>query len=123
MANEPQAFNLFDGEPVIEEPKRARTRDPETSKRAAAAVGQFAGSHYEQIITALGRAKELGAEQIAGLTGIAAYQVRKRTVELQRKGVIEIVLDKSGDPKTRETATGRFERLWKLLPQADAQKA
>lgn len=87
---------------------RARARDPQTSHDAASTVDRFASGHYALILDALRRFKRAGAEQIAGATHLDAYQVRKRTVELERAGRIRVT------DETRVTATGRRERIWTL---------
>lgn len=108
-------ISLFDEAPVVAPPARARKKDPSTSQRSAARVVEFEGSHYDQIIDAMGRHREMGAEQIASFTGIDPYQVRKRLPELQKRNVVRVVLNADGTAKDRETVSGRYERLWELV--------
>lgn len=88
-----------------------RASDPITSFEAADRVKEFKAAHHEKIITVLRTSfwKALGAEQIADLTGLDAYQIRKRLPELQKQGLAHPY------PETRLTATGRHERLWAAL--------
>jgi predicted ArsR family transcriptional regulator len=85
-----------------------RASDPITSFMAADRVKEFKAAHHEKIITVLRTSfwKALGAEQIADLTGLDAYQIRKRLPELQKRGMVQPY------QQTRKTATGRHERLW-----------
>jgi len=50
-----------------------------------------------------------GAEQIAALTSLDAYQVRKRLSDLQKRDLVQPY------QQTRKTATGRRERLLAAL--------
>ena len=86
-----------------------RASDPITSFEAADRVKEFRASHHKQIVVALLMLEEAGAEQIADLTGLEAYQIRKRLAELEKMGVAQPC------QQTRKTATGRRERLWIAL--------
>jgi predicted ArsR family transcriptional regulator len=87
----------------------ARKTDPSTSHEAAARVKEFGKSQQQLILSALRRFTKAGAEQIAAATKLDAYQVRKRTSELSRDGLIRV----TGD--TRKTASGRPERVWEAV--------
>lgn len=96
---------LFDPPPRT----RARRTDPDTSQLAAARVREFAGTHQAKILDAMKRiGAPAGAEQIAAYARIDAYQVRKRLPELQAAGLAFPM------NVTRDTVTGRRERLWCL---------
>ncbi len=86
----------------------ARRTDPETSQNAAARVSEFQAGHHAMILSTLRRFEKAGAEQIAAATKLDAYSVRKRTAELQQKGLIKLT------GETRVTASGRHERVWAI---------
>lgn len=71
---------------------RARNSDPVTSHRAAARSVHFAGSHASRILHALrnGFHDGLCAEEIGEFTGLTVVQVDRRTIELQRAGLIRV---------------------------------
>ena len=83
-----------------------RANDPVTSFMAADRVHEFQADHCTRILSALKRMGQAGAEQIAAMTGLEAYQIRKRLPELQKQGLAQPYQE------TRLTATGRHERLW-----------
>lgn len=88
---------------------RARRSDPSTSHEAAAMATGLAAQHQQRVLHAMRAAGEpVGAEQIAERTGMDAYQVRKRLVELQRAGLIALT------GAERPTKSGRRERVWRL---------
>lgn len=84
----------------------ARSSDPITSFMAAYRVPEFKTAQHTKIMLALLTLGKAGAEQIADLCGMDAYQTRKRLPELQRAGMVQAY------EETRKTATGRLERLW-----------
>jgi predicted ArsR family transcriptional regulator len=88
--------------------RRARTLDPETSHDAAASMTLAANRQCAQVLNALRSIREGGAEQIAEACGLDAYQVRKRTSELQDAGLIETTGER------RKTRSGRSERVWRV---------
>lgn len=71
---------------------RARSTDPITSHQAAKRAERFAASHAGQILDALRRGFSDGqcAEEIAEMTGLTVVQIDRRTIELQRKGLIRV---------------------------------
>lgn len=93
---------------LIESP-RARRSDPSTSHDAAARVSEFAHSQHQAILSALRQLGRAGAEQLAAELKLNAYQVRKRTKELQDAGLCRTT------GETRKTVTGRFERVWEAV--------
>lgn len=86
-----------------------RANDPVTSFMAADRVHEFQADHCTRILCALKRMGMAGAEQIGAVTGLDAYQIRKRLPELQKRGMVQ------PHQETRLTATGRHERLWIAL--------
>ena len=84
----------------------ARRSDPATSKAAARRVREFAAGQCATILATLRQNKALGAEQIADITGIESYAVRKRLADLEHASLARPL------PQHRETRTGRNERLW-----------
>ena len=116
--------SMFGGDEIatdIEPKARARRADPATSKDAANAVGQFSGDHYAKIKQAMAQlGRPCGAEQISatllrGGVKLDAYQIRKRLPELRKLGAVRVV-EEGGHEATRETASGRHERMWALVP-------
>lgn len=89
----------------------ARNTDPVTSHAAADRLA-FRESQWNQILEALSKHGELGAEQIATHIQLQPYQIRKRLPELQDKGLV------TPTERTRLTLTRREERVWRLLPVA-----
>ena len=85
-----------------------RASDPITSFEAADRVKEFKESHHTLIMDAFRKhaTSTLGAEQIANITWLDVYQVRKRLPELAKLGQVRVY------QTTRLTATGRRERLW-----------
>lgn len=91
-------------------PVRARRTDPGTSHQAAAMSTELAKVHQQRVLSALRRSLvPLGAEQIAVLADLDAYQVRKRLPELQDQHLVELA------PGERKTSSGRSERLWQPM--------
>jgi len=70
---------------------RARSTDPHTSHVAAMRARNFADTHANRIVEALKEHGRMSAQGIAGMTGLSVEQVDRRTVELQRKGLIAVV--------------------------------
>ncbi len=80
------------------EPKRARNRDPETSKDAARKTWRFATSHAQRILAALQTHGPRSAHELSQLIGLSVVQIDRRTVELQRNGYIDVAkLDDGAD--------------------------
>lgn len=72
---------------------RARTTDPVSSHIAAAGSVQFADSHAARILHVLknGFSDGMCAQEIGEASGLTVVQVDRRTIELQRKGLIRVV--------------------------------
>lgn len=94
--------------PMFDEP-RARRRDPETSKQAALAAKELQAAHCDAILKALRKHGPLSKDGIAARTPLDGTQVARRTVELERAGLIE----DSGEKAL--STSGRWERVWRAL--------
>jgi hypothetical protein len=72
---------------------RARATDPVSSHIAAAGSVRFADSHAARILHVLkhGFSDGMCAEEIGECCGLTVVQVDRRTIELQRKGLIRVV--------------------------------
>lgn len=72
---------------------RARATDPLTSHVAAAGAAQFADSHGARILHVIQTLNVDGmcAAEIGEACGLTVVQVDRRTVELERKGLIRVV--------------------------------
>lgn len=75
------------------QPRRARTTDPLTSHAAADGAAKFADSHAARILHVLQDAPPDGmcASEISDVSGLTVVQIDRRTIELQRKGLIRTV--------------------------------
>lgn len=72
--------------PELKVEPQARARDPGGSRGAARRVRGRAREHKQRILEAIRRHPGLEARQLADLTGIEAYTVRKRTADLRNEG-------------------------------------
>lgn len=101
--------------PTRQEVRRARANDPATSKAAAEGVKEFAASHYALILLALRDLGPLTVSQLARATGFGEQQVNKRLPELQRRGLVALVVNDRGDVHTRRGDSGRMQRVWRAV--------
>ena len=87
---------------------RARNTDPTTSHAAAAGSVQFADSHAARILHVLRNADASGlcAAEIGDECGLTVVQVDRRTIELERKGLIRVV------QKDGQDVTAHGMRVW-----------
>lgn len=85
----------------------ARHSDPATSKAAAIAAEGLQARHHALILECLRKHGPLGKDGIAARTRLDGTQVARRTVELQRLGLIEHT------GKTVPSTAGRLEREWR----------
>lgn len=71
----------------------ARATDPKTSHMAADNAAKFADSHAARIMYVLQQAPDDGmcASEISDASGLTVVQIDRRTIELQRKGLIRTV--------------------------------
>jgi predicted Rossmann fold nucleotide-binding protein DprA/Smf involved in DNA uptake len=87
------------------EAPRARKRDPETSKAAAASATRLAADHHALILDALARGPA-GKDRLAVITRLTGVQCCRRLCELERAGLIRPT------GKTVTSTAGRQEREW-----------
>ena len=87
---------------------RARRSDPATSFTAAEAARDLQARHQRQILECLREHGPLGKDGIAARTRLDGVAVARRTVELERAGLIETT------GRTVMSAAGRPEREWHL---------
>jgi hypothetical protein len=85
---------------------QARRTDPETSHAAAAQAKELQAKHQRIIVAALEQFGPAGKDRLAALTCLTGTQIARRTVELERAGVIRWT-----GRKVSSTA-GRLEREW-----------
>jgi predicted transcriptional regulator len=76
-----------------------RALDPMTSVLAAERAEKFKASHAERILSALKENGPASASKLQALTGLTIVQIDRRTIELQRAGLIEVVIA-GGQPLT-----------------------
>lgn len=72
--------------------RRARSTDPETSHTAAKNAERFAATHAGRIHAALKAHGPRTAHELSLLIGLSVVQIDRRTVELQRAKLIDVVL-------------------------------
>lgn len=89
----------------LDEP-RARSRDPITSKLAAAAAKDLQRAHCDEIVRALQKFGPMGKTGIASRCRLTDVQVARRTGDLQRAGLIKLT------GQTSMSAAGRPEQQW-----------
>lgn len=101
-------FDMFEPLFVSKTKELARSKDPSTSKRAAAKVKDFAesicGKIYEELKKADGTMEEL-----AHRTGLTPPQVWRRLPDLQKANKAEPT------DKERPGASGRAQRIWRAI--------
>jgi predicted ArsR family transcriptional regulator len=90
----------------------ARKTDAATSHAAADRVHEFARSHQELILTALRDFGPSTYHEAAARCGIEPHAAGKRFNELERAGLIRVVVDGMGDELTRPSPSGRKARVW-----------
>lgn len=79
------------------ETTHARRSDPGTSHMAAKRAKNFADTHKGRILAAIQRCGHATAHSISCYTGLSIVQVDRRTKDLQRDGLIEVVQENGRD--------------------------
>lgn len=92
---------------------RARSRDPLTSKWAAAQVSS-ADAHMTRIHEVLTMYGPAGKDRIAALAGLTATQVARRLPEMRTMGLVGLT------GETVQSASGRQEREWQAISKEKA---
>lgn len=85
----------------------ARRSDPATSHAAAASAKELQGEHQRLILACLEQHGPLGKDGISARTRLSGVAIARRTVELQRAGMIEWT------GRTVPSTAGRKEREWR----------
>lgn len=98
-----QQLDLFAAPPM------ARRRDPDTSRAAAESAKEMQARHHDIIRKALQRHGPMGKDGIAARTQLTGVAVARRTIELQRLGLIRWT------GKTVPSTSGRAEREWEAV--------
>lgn len=91
----------------LDEP-RARSRDPVTSKLAAASAKELQARHHILILECLRKHGALSKDGIASRTRLDGVQTCRRLTELARAGLIK----ETG--RTVLSTAGRSEREWEI---------
>ena len=91
---------------------RARTRDPITSKLAAAQV-MTSDSHYQAIYETLKGWGPMGKDEIAALAGLEPSQVARRLPEMRKLGMVGLT------GETVQSRSGRQEREWQAIDKKE----
>lgn len=89
--------------------QRARWSDPLTSHRAAEKSRIFASGHARRILDALKLHGPRAACELEQLIGLSVAQIDRRTTEIQRAGLIEVVQENGQD----KTVAGC--RVWRAV--------
>jgi ribosomal protein L9 len=87
----------------------ARRADPATSHQAAASAKELQAKHQQAIVDVLRVYGAMGKDGIAAYTHLTGVAVARRTVELERAGLIRWT------GKTVTSNAGRQEREWEAL--------
>lgn len=97
--NESVTQDMVDGMDDMGGLLRARVTDPVSSHIAAVGSVRFADSHAARILHVLknGFSDGMCAEEIGDACGLSVVQVDRRTIELQRKGLIRVVQRNGAD--------------------------
>jgi predicted ArsR family transcriptional regulator len=85
-----------------------RRTDPVTSKIAGTMAREFKGDHERRILEALAAGPGT-KDEIASRCGLSEQQVARRMHGLARAGLVETT------GTTRPSASGRPERVWRVL--------
>jgi hypothetical protein len=84
---------------------RSRSKDPATSKEAAAKVEDFSAAMYQKISAELDKGNGT-YEELADRMGAGKDQLCKRLPEMERLGIIQLT------GELRKGSTGRNQRVW-----------
>ena len=93
---------------MFDAPPRARSHDPSTSHAAAASARELQADHHAVILAALREFGPSGKDRIASFCRLTGVAVARRTVELQRAGLIVTT------GRNVTSTSGRSERQWAI---------
>jgi predicted ArsR family transcriptional regulator len=95
---------------TFDELRRARPRDPETSRTSAAQSHGLAAEHRLLIMHAMrdGAGRDWTAHEVAAVCGLTSVQVSRRLAELRDDGEI------CETGMTRPTPSGRPAQCWRI---------
>ena len=102
-------LDLIPPQPVAAVMPRARREDPATSHAAADEARELAQRHARIIVQCLKDCGPLGKDGIGARTMLTGVQIARRTVELERSGLIRWT------GKTVKSTAGRGEREWQAV--------
>ena len=107
-------LDLYGGVPAMlqsmpAEIPKARRADPATSHAAADEARELAQRHARIIVQCLKDSGPLGKDGIGARTQLTGVQIARRTVELERAGLIRWT------GKTVKSTAGRGEREWEAV--------
>ncbi len=88
---------------------RARRSDVKTSHAAAAAVQEFAPSHFGIILHALKARGPSTIDELAKKTGLEKHAIARRMPELAKLKAVTPTLE------TRAGVSGRQQRVWRAI--------
>jgi hypothetical protein len=91
------------------DPPQARVLDPATSHEAAASAKELQARHCSLILCCLLTSGPLGKDGVAARTKLTGVAVARRTIEMERAGLI-----RPTGRKVPSTA-GRLEREWEAV--------
>lgn len=86
--------------------RRARRRDPETSKAAAARAGEFGSDHHRKIVGSLMTQGPATIYELAERTKLDHVAIARRLPELEKLGVARPTQNMRASP------SGRACRVW-----------
>lgn len=91
---------------TIDELRRSRATDPQTSQDAARRANGLAAAHRQAILATMQRGGSWTAHEVAENCGLTAVQVNRRFAELRDDGAIQATVD------TRPTPSGRAAQCY-----------
>ena len=108
MKQDDSTFDLFESIEYTKPRKLARRKDPDTSKKAALRVDEFAGNLCAKIYQELKKGDGT-FEQLATRLNLRQDQIWRRLPDLQKAGYAQ--------PTEKEIVgqSGRAQRVWKAI--------
>ena len=97
---------------TIDELRRSRATDPQTSQDAARRANGLAAAHRQAILATMQRGGSWTAHEVAENCGLTSVQVNRRFAELRDDGAIQATVD------TRPTPSGRAAQCYEAVGPA-----